>query len=89
MKKSSDGDSGEERIKADHKLDVRGFNCPIPLLKTRREIVRIGINQVLEVLSTDKGSKLDIPSWAEVTGHEIVGMKDEDDFVRIYVRRKV
>lgn len=89
MRKSSNHRPSEVKVKADHKLDVRGFNCPVPLLKTRREIARIGINEILEVLSTDKGSKLDIPSWAEVTGHEIVGMKDEDDFVRIYVKRKI
>ncbi|MFX0097578.1 MAG: sulfurtransferase TusA family protein [Candidatus Hodarchaeota archaeon] len=88
MKKSLNNGSGEENIKVDHKLDVRGLNCPVPLLKTRREIMRIEIGQILEVLSTDKGSKLDIPSWAEVTGHEIIAMKDEGDFVRIYVKRK-
>ncbi|MFX0068004.1 MAG: sulfurtransferase TusA family protein [Promethearchaeota archaeon] len=88
MKKPLNMGSGKEKIKVDHRLDVRGLNCPVPLLKTRREIMRIGIGQILEVLSTDKGSKLDIPSWAEVTGHEIAAIKDEGDFVRIYVKRK-
>ena len=88
MKKSLNQESVEDKIQVDHKLDVRGLNCPVPLLKTRREIMRIEIGHILEVLTTDKGSKLDIPSWAEVTGQEVVAIKEEGGFIRIYVKRK-
>ena len=38
---------------------------------------KLEIGQVLEVLSTDPGSKRDIPAWANVTGQELISLDEK------------
>jgi tRNA 2-thiouridine synthesizing protein A len=42
---------------------------------------------LLELLATDPGSKSDVPSWAKLSGNELVGW-DEREGVYRYVIRK-
>ena len=60
-------------------LDTSGLSCPLPVLKTKKAIKGLNVGDLLKIISTDPGSKKDIPSWARVTGQEIVdeGMEDE------------
>ena len=37
---------------------------------------------MIEVLSSDEGSKTDIPAWVAKAGHELVEVADEDGFAR-------
>jgi len=55
-----------------HTLDVRNLSCPIPVLKSRKAIKTLKHGQVLQILTTDPGSQRDIPSWANVTGQELL-----------------
>ena len=43
----------------DRTVDARGMQCPLPILKAKKELKEIEIGQVLEVLSNDPGSKED------------------------------
>jgi TusA-related sulfurtransferase len=43
------------------------------------------VGDVLAVLSTDKGSKTDIPKWVEKAGHTLVGVFTRDGFDEIIV----
>jgi len=74
-------------ITPDVTLDAKGLSCPMPLLKTKQTIDKLNSGQILEVLGTDQGSKHDLPGWCERTGHEFLGLKDEDDFIRFYIRK--
>jgi tRNA 2-thiouridine synthesizing protein A len=71
-----------------HSLDARGLSCPKPVLKSKKILEKLEINQVLEILTTDPGSKRDIPAWAHVTGQELISQEDRDteDF-RFLVKR--
>lgn len=68
-------------------LDVKGLLCPIPVLKAKRTIGEINTGEVMEILSTDPGSKSDIPVWAKRTGHEVLEVKEEANVLTFYVRR--
>ena len=35
------------------------------------------LGQVLEVVSDDEGIKKDMPAWCETTGHQMVGLEEE------------
>ncbi|QSG04946.1 sulfurtransferase TusA family protein [Halapricum desulfuricans] len=48
-------------------LDVRGENCPMPVVKTRQAIDDLDSGEVLEVLATDPGSESDLGGWADST----------------------
>lgn len=45
-------------------LDVKGAKCPMPLVKSRKEINTLGIGEVLQVIATDRGSVADFQGWA-------------------------
>lgn len=60
-------------------LDASGLACPMPVVKTRQVIDTLEPGQVLEVISTDRGSLSDIPAWAESTGNPLIEQKDEGD----------
>lgn len=63
-----------ENIKANAKLDTKGFACPMPIVKTKKTMNNLEAGQVLEVQATDKGSKADIKAWAESMGHQYLGI---------------
>ena len=77
-----------DNITADEVLDAKGLSCPMPLLKTKKAISKLGSGQVLEVLGTDPGTKNDLPGWCQKEGHEFLGTKEESDFIRFYIKKK-
>ena len=71
----------------DQTLDMRGFQCPIPIVKTNQAIKGMLAGQVLKVLATDKGALTDFPAWADDTGNEIVSSGEEDGALVFLVRK--
>jgi TusA-related sulfurtransferase len=45
------------------------------------------VGTVIEVLSSDEGSKTDIPAWVAKAGHELVEVVPEEGFTRFIVRK--
>jgi len=37
----------------------------------------LALGQVLEVVSDDEGIKKDMPAWCETTGHQMMGLEEE------------
>ena len=50
----------------DKLLDASGLNCPMPVVKARKEIGVLQLGQVLKVISTDRGSMKDFQGWARI-----------------------
>jgi TusA-related sulfurtransferase len=71
----------------DKLLDASGLNCPMPLVKARKEIGELRPGQVLKVISTDRGSVNDFQGWARIAkGVELVAQETESrDAVSLYV----
>lgn len=46
-------------------LDVKGAKCPMPLVKSRKAVNDLAIGDVLQVVSTDRGSVADFQGWAK------------------------
>ncbi|HHT7187789.1 TPA: sulfurtransferase TusA family protein [Bacillus cereus] len=74
-------------IKVDMSLDCKGLACPMPIVKTKKAMEELASGQVIEVEATDKGSTLDIQSWARKVGHQYIGSKQEGDILMHYVRK--
>lgn len=53
------------------RLDASGLACPMPVVKTRQAIDTIEPGEILEVISTDRGSVSDLPAWAAAMGHTV------------------
>ena len=46
-------------------IDARGSFCPGPLMELIRAIREGSVGDTLAVISSDNGSKTDIPAWVE------------------------
>jgi len=78
---------GMDTIKADKTLDAKGLDCPMPLLKAKKALETLQSGQILEILGTDEGSKIDLPVWCERVGHAFMGVKEETDYFRFYIKK--
>ena len=74
-------------MKADQNLDCVGLYCPMPIVKTAEKIKQLRQGEVLEVVADDKGIKLDMPAWCEATGHEFLGVEEEANEIKVYVKK--
>jgi len=83
----NEGITGMTEVKVDQTLDAKGLDCPMPLLKAKKAIDLLASGQVLEVLGTDEGSKVDLPVWCERVGHTFLGVKEEADYFRFYIKK--
>jgi len=74
-------------IVADKVVDARGTSCPGPLLAAKKAIAMIESGQTMEILSSDEGTKKDVPIWARKKGHEYLGTIEESGFFKIYLKK--
>lgn len=52
-------------------LDSRGLRCPLPLLKLKQCLAKLGVGECIEVLATDAGAMRDIPAFIQLTAHTL------------------
>ena len=70
-------------------VDARGQSCPGPLVSLARALKEAQPGEVLELFATDPGSKSDIPSWATISGNELLEAETRDDGSFRYLIRRV
>lgn len=69
-------------------LDVKGLNCPMPVVKTKQSVDGLEAGDVLEVLATDPGSMSDLGGWAETQSNaELLDQIEDGDVYKHYVRK--
>jgi tRNA 2-thiouridine synthesizing protein A len=68
-------------------VDSRGTACPGPLLAAKKAIGEVPAGGVMEILSSDEGTKKDIPKWATKKGHEYLGTIEDSGFFRIFMKK--
>ncbi|MFX0105782.1 MAG: sulfurtransferase TusA family protein [Candidatus Hodarchaeota archaeon] len=71
----------------DKTLDYTGLKCPMPVLKTKKELKNLTSGQTIEVIADDVGAKKDIPALLNKIGDELVEMR-EDNGNLIFVIKK-
>ena len=68
-------------------VDGRGSFCPGPLMELIAALKSSEVGDVLEVLSTDKGSVNDIPEWINKVGHEYIATTESEGVWHITMRK--
>ena len=63
---------------AEFSLDCLGEACPVPLLKTQKEIEKLGVGDVLIVNIDHSCAMKNIPEWARNQGYN-VEVEEVDD----------
>lgn len=72
----------------DRELDVKGLNCPLPILRTKKTLAEMQSGQTLRVLATDPGSVKDFQAFARQTGNELVASSQTDNVYEYVLKRK-
>lgn len=72
---------------ANAQLDVKGLSCPLPVVKARLEMEKLGTGDVLEILATDPGSVSDIEQWTKMSGHELLSSSQDGETFTYLVRK--
>ncbi len=62
----------------DKELDTSGLNCPLPIIKAKKEINTMDAGQTLKIISTDPGAVKDFESFANQTGNELLSTEEKD-----------
>ena len=68
-------------------IDARGMACPGPLMTLIGAIREGQVGDIIEVLSSDEGSKTDIPAWVTKAQHELVEVAAEHGYSRFVIRK--
>jgi tRNA 2-thiouridine synthesizing protein A len=69
-------------------LDLRGLNCPLPALRTRKALKRMPAGATLLVECTDPLAAIDIPHCVMESGDALESQSLDGDVLRFLVRRR-
>lgn len=68
--------------------DLRGLQCPLPVLKTRNRLRKMTAGETIWVLTDDPLAGLDIPNFCNEYAQELVDQKTgADGELRFLVKR--
>ena len=62
----------------DDEIDAIGLKCPMPLLKCKKGLNALKINQILRIKTTDKSAKKDFEAFCKNTGHDLISYEIEN-----------
>lgn len=68
--------------------DLRGLNCPLPVLKARKRLKAMAPGSLLWLETTDPLAVIDIPAFCADDGHKLVETARMPDGHRFLIERK-
>lgn len=68
-------------------LDAKGLSCPMPIVRTKQAMEILTSGDILEIHTTDKGSKSDLTAWAKSGGHELLEDVEEEDVFKFWIKK--
>lgn len=74
-------------IRFDKELDVRGLNCPLPLLRAKKSLSQMLPGEVLKVLTTDPAAEIDFKVFSELSGNPLLSVEKEETCLVFYFRK--
>jgi tRNA 2-thiouridine synthesizing protein A len=75
------------QTKTHRELDCLGLYCPEPVFRTRQEIDRLAVGQVLEVIADDPAAEEDIKRLVKRLGHQLLELRKEKDRVHFLIKK--
>jgi tRNA 2-thiouridine synthesizing protein A len=71
---------------ADKTLDLKGLNCPLPVMKTKKALNALPKGATLEVLATDPGAPADFEAFCETTGNRLLEHTESNGVHRFLIQ---
>ena len=72
---------------ADQTLDVKGLNCPLPILRAKKALKDLPMGGTLEVIATDPGAVKDFEAFCRTTGNELLESKADASVFSFVIKR--
>ena len=69
-------------------VDAVGLLCPLPVLRARRVMKGLAEGQLLRLLASDPAAVIDVPHFAQESGHAYLGAEDQGGGVTAYLLRR-
>lgn len=73
--------------KPDASLDLRGYRCPIPVLKARKRLESMTAGQTIGMLSDDPAARIDVPHFCAQAGHALESILEHGDAWLFVIRK--
>ncbi|WP_252312931.1 sulfurtransferase TusA family protein [Sinobaca sp. H24] len=68
-------------------VDAKGLSCPMPVVKAKKAMDSLETGDVLEIVSTDKGAKADLPAWTKSSGHALLEQTEASNEYTFWIRK--
>ena len=68
-------------------LDATGLFCPEPVFRTKIEIEKMRVGEILTVSADDPAAEDDISRWVNRNGHELLNMSKEGDKITFKIKK--
>jgi tRNA 2-thiouridine synthesizing protein A len=68
-------------------LDLRGLQCPLPVLRARKTLLAMQPGDRLLVEATDPLAAIDFPAFCTETGHRLVATAREEKVLRFLIEK--
>jgi tRNA 2-thiouridine synthesizing protein A len=72
---------------SDGELNCEGLQCPMPILKAKKALMRLEKGQVLLIIATDLAAPQDFRAFCQQTGHTLLQMSEEAGFFKFWIQR--
>lgn len=69
------------------KLDATGLFCPEPVFRTKIEIERMQVGEIIIVSADDPASEEDISRWVTRSGHELLDMSKDGETITFKIKK--
>jgi TusA-related sulfurtransferase len=59
----------------------------MPVIKTKVELEKLQVGQILEIIADDPAAELDLPSLAKSIGQEVVAVEKKDKNIHVFIKK--
>ncbi len=68
-------------------LDVKGLNCPLPILRIKQAISRMESGELLKIIGTEPGTEREIKILCQQGSHEYLDYQETDTEFTYLIRK--
>ncbi len=68
-------------------FDARGLFCPEPVFRTKIELEKMQVGDLLTVLADDPAAEDDISRWVNRQGHELVKIDVKENEIEFLIKK--
>lgn len=69
-------------------LDVKGLNCPLPILRAKKALADMESGQTLKIIATDPGSVKDFAAFCKQTGNPLLSSEESAKYFTFVISKR-